>query len=148
MQSHRPPLRWQIETPLFESFTDWCKDSPNAYATEDINHKIGELERQGQPDRSTVENALNQYKHLQRVWKSQCSWVVDQDGRLLVDYVGRYEYLADDFLSLCRRIGLKAKLPFMNTTAHSHYRKYYTEETRRIVEKRFEREIQMFGYEF
>ena len=57
-----------------------------------------------------------------RVWKDmywfvrpQYEFVYDEDGRLLVDFVGRFERLQEDFLQVCQRMGLAPmRLPHVN----------------------------------
>jgi hypothetical protein len=76
------------------------------------------------------------------------SLITDARGRLLVDFVGRHEHLDEDFAFICRSIGVEAPLLHENTSAHAHYRGYYTDETRAIVERHFARDIERFGYTF
>jgi Sulfotransferase family len=49
------------------------------------------------------------------------------------------------------RMGLETsqlEIPHENRSAHSHYSEMYTPEAREIVRKRFQRDIEFFGYEF
>jgi hypothetical protein len=78
----------------------------------------------------------------------QTAFVSDEHGRSVVDFVGRCERLADDFATVCSRIGVAAKLQQENTTKHGPYREYYTDETRAIIECHFARDIAAFGYRF
>jgi len=66
-----------------------------------------------------------------------------------VDYIMRFENLADDFRSVCGTLGISpAALPRYNRSSREHYSKYYDEELRELVRKRFAAEIQRFGYTF
>lgn len=76
------------------------------------------------------------------------SLIADDEGRQLVDFVGRYENLAEDFAHVCRRIGLAPALAHENRSDHRAYREYYTGETRAAVERHFARDIERFGYSF
>lgn len=79
----------------------------------------------------------------------QLDWFSDHDGQLLVDFVGRFEALADDFATACAAIGLEGyRLPHVNKSEHRTYQSYYTPETRDAVGAHFERDIQTFGYRF
>jgi hypothetical protein len=40
------------------------------------------------------------------------------------------------------------EIPHENRSAHSYYSEMYTPEAREIVRKRFQRDIEFFGYEF
>jgi hypothetical protein len=81
--------------------------------------------------------------------KLQSEMLVDEDGRLLVDFVGRYERLDEDFVLVCRRLGLDATLPRLNRSRpDGEYRAYYTPCARRLVEEHFRKDIELFGYDF
>jgi hypothetical protein len=56
--------------------------------------------------------------------------------------------LAEDFANVCARLKIQAELPHVNVSEHRDYRTYYTPETREFVAKRFQRDIEMFGYDF
>ncbi|HVS35446.1 MAG TPA: sulfotransferase family 2 domain-containing protein, partial [Gemmataceae bacterium] len=64
----------------------------------------------------------------------QKSFVTDPQGRLLVDFLGRFENLEQDFRMACSRIGLRVRLPHCNRSRHRDYRWYYTDRTRELVE--------------
>ncbi|HXP92096.1 MAG TPA: sulfotransferase family 2 domain-containing protein [Candidatus Binatia bacterium] len=77
------------------------------------------------------------------------SFLTDDNGRVLLDYIGRHERLDDDYAFLCARLGIPHKaLPHANVSEHENYRQYYDEETIEIVRRSFATEIEMFGYEF
>lgn len=80
---------------------------------------------------------------------NQLDYITDADGRLMVDFVGRYENLEEDFKRILKTAGLSpARLPHENRSRHSHYSRYYTERTKEIVAERFRRDIEAFGYTF
>ncbi|MDY6909252.1 MAG: sulfotransferase family 2 domain-containing protein [Thermodesulfobacteriota bacterium] len=80
----------------------------------------------------------------------QSDYLVDLDGSLLVDFVGRYERLEEDFAEACRRIGIRPPaLPHKRkATDRRDYRTYYTDETAELVARHFRRDIELFGYRF
>jgi hypothetical protein len=66
-----------------------------------------------------------------------------------VDYVMRFENLADDFRTASAKLGIPtAPLPQYNRSNREHYSKYYDAELRELIGKRFAREIDRFGYAF
>ncbi|PYJ68312.1 MAG: hypothetical protein DME75_13340 [Verrucomicrobia bacterium] len=66
-----------------------------------------------------------------------------------VDYVMRFENLANDFRSVCTTLGIPtASLPQYNRSNREHYSKYYNDELRELVRERFAPEIERFGYTF
>lgn len=65
------------------------------------------------------------------------------------DYVGRFEYLAEDFAHIANQIGLEGtQLPHLNHTSHEHYSSYYCDKTREKVARLFHKDIEQFGYSF
>lgn len=85
---------------------------------------------------------------LNSQFNEQLSWIIDEKGRLLVDFIGRFERLEEDFSKICRILGVRNKLPHRNRSDHSGYRDYYDEETAGIIRQRYKRDIEFFGYDF
>jgi len=79
---------------------------------------------------------------------AQCPYVTDPDGKPIVDFIGHYERLAEDFAKVCARLKIQAALPHANVSEHRDYRSYYTTETREFVAKEFRQDIELFGYDF
>ena len=84
----------------------------------------------------------------ERTTWNQLDWLVDADGTMLLDFVGRYERLADDMAYVKQQLRLAHDLPHANRSSHQGYRDYYTSETREIVARRFARDIEYFRYAF
>lgn len=78
----------------------------------------------------------------------QKDFIYSPDGELLVDYVGRFENLENDFKEICSRIGVSVSLPKINVSNTIPYQNYYTDETRELVREAFEKDILLFGYDF
>lgn len=78
----------------------------------------------------------------------QHTYVTDARGNWLVDFVGYFERLEEDFAKVCKRLGLHAELPRTNISSHRDYRTYYDDRTRDLVAKHFQRDIELFGYTF
>ena len=85
---------------------------------------------------------------IQRGSAFQHSYITDERGNQIVDFVGHYERLQEDFATVCARLKLQAALPHANVSEHRDYRTYYTPETRAFVAKQFQRDIELFGYNF
>lgn len=80
---------------------------------------------------------------------NQVDYISDQEGRRMVDWVGRYESFAADARAVLDRIGLReVEIPHVNRSRHLHYSAYYTPRTRDVVAERYERDIRAFGYSF
>jgi len=85
---------------------------------------------------------------LNSQFNDQVSWIIGQNGRLLVDFIGRYERIEEDFRKICRIIGIRKRFPHRNSTKHANYREYYDAATIEIVRQRYRRDIEFFGYDF
>ena len=79
---------------------------------------------------------------------SQTRMVADRRGRVLVNFLGRYESLRTDFDHACRCIGIDAPLGRTNASARGDYRDYYTDRLVALVRDHFAEDIERFGYEF
>lgn len=90
---------------------------------------------------------------------NQMTWIKDKDGNVVVDYIGRFEHLEEDYLDLCNQLGIEnpKKLPKIHPSPlikdheslnNSDYKEYYDTETKNIVYNRFKEEIDFFNFEF
>lgn len=81
--------------------------------------------------------------------RNQVDYLTDADGAVAVDFIGRTERFASDTERVFSLLGLDVpEIPHVNASDHTHYSDYYTPETAEIVRRRFERDIQKFGYTF
>ena len=86
-------------------------------------------------------------KHI--LFQPQSSLLVDGDGRLLTDMVGRVETMQDSYEAICARIGIPARvLDQVNSSRRGDYRSYYTDELREAVATRYRNDIDLFDYRF
>ena len=106
--------------------------------------------------RSNVHPALEGFawSHMQEIANRLDNFdIYSIDGNVAVDFVGRYENLADDLKLALDHVGLnldcelpRAKTNFRPTTLP--YRDYYDEDTRAMVGRWYAREIELLDYEF
>lgn len=87
--------------------------------------------------------------HLDTAIQRQSDYLVDLDGTKLVDFIGKYEQLQTDFDFVCEKVGVaKQVLPHKRKSTRGSYVEYYDDETRQAVADYFQRDIEMFAYQF
>ncbi|NER36905.1 MAG: sulfotransferase family protein [Oscillatoria sp. SIO1A7] len=84
-----------------------------------------------------------QTSYLTNSWKGK----EDGEGEILVDFVGRYENLTEDFDKVCQKIGLpKLDLIHHGATKHPPYQELYTNRMKEIVYDHSSLDIERFCY--
>jgi hypothetical protein len=78
----------------------------------------------------------------------QSEFLSNERGELLVDFVGRFERLRQDFAQVTQCVGINAQLPHLNATTSTDYREYYTPHTRNFVLDSYRHDIERFEYCF
>jgi hypothetical protein len=74
---------------------------------------------------------------------------MDVEGGLLADYIGRVERMQESYDEIAARIGIPtARLQTVNATKRLDYHDYYDQPLIDGVAKLYERDLQLFGYEF
>ena len=88
--------------------------------------------------------------HIDTSLELQTDYLIDLRGNLLVNFIGHYESLVDDFDHACKKIGLKSiALPHKREAKNRQsYHSYYSSELVDLVAKHFERDIELLGYSF
>jgi len=80
---------------------------------------------------------------------NQLDWFKDSNGKLFVDFIGKFESLNKDWEHISEILGILDKLPHKNkNTSRKHYSEYYNSKTKEIIRKKFLTDIEYFEYEF
>ena len=83
-----------------------------------------------------------------RAFHLQVHWTCDQ-GESLLDFVGYFEQLQQDWDTVCDHVGLSPiRLPHRRLSNHPHYTQLYDEETKKIVQDLYAEDIEQFKYKF
>jgi hypothetical protein len=95
---------------------------------------------------------------VDRIWKrhnagkrkaGQLAKLVDLDGQLLVDHVGRLENVQVTLDWVSQRLGIAPmQMPHVNGTRKGHYAQYYNASTKEMVAEICRQDIEYFGYRF
>lgn len=78
---------------------------------------------------------------------NQSAYVIE-DGEVATDFLIRFERLKQDFERLSRELGIIPNLSCVNQGKHRPYREYYNNKTKDLVYRLYQRDIDLFGYEF
>ena len=114
-------------------------------------HLMAHIETFDQFIRWKLDPARPYQYHVDTSIELQSDYAVDLHGRLLVDFLGHYETLQDDFSEACRRIGIASpSLPHRRqaTDRTKDYRSYYSDDLAELVARHFEPDIRLLGYRF
>ncbi len=127
----------------YSSFEDFirCMGSQSHQPDKLWRHQLNKL---GVKSQMNVWNSLEnlQTSYLTENWKGQ-----DGRGSILVDYVGRFENIDEDFHYICDHLGLpQLDLTMTGETKHKSFYGIYEDDTEEIVRKHFKMDIERFGY--
>ena len=81
----------------------------------------------------------------------QSDYLIDLHGRTIVDYIGRYEFLPDDFATACGKIGIRCPELLHRRRADDRrkdYRSYYDDVSAELVAHHYRPDVDLFGYRF
>lgn len=87
---------------------------------------------------------LNKINHL----RPQSDFICNKNGDVLVDFLGRFETIGDDLSQLESHLEISIKLDHHNMNPKASYMQIYTEEMISKVKQVYNRDINIFGYDF
>ena len=81
---------------------------------------------------------------------SMCEYLLDEDGRVMVDFVGKVETFGRDYREVCRLLETEAPDTILrvNTSSHLSRHTLYDADMIEKVKELLGRDLDMFGYEF
>ena len=93
---------------------------------------------------------IYKFGHKGRWVSNQVEWLKNNSGKVCVDFVGRVENIESDFQKVCGDLGVKYKKlkKVKKLNKRPHYSKFYDDETRKIVEKLYKKDIEYFNYDY
>lgn len=83
-----------------------------------------------------------------KMFMPQTDWICDQQGTVLVDFIGRFETLERDFATVCAATGRTAQLPHLKRSPRSDFRPLYDDQTADVIAHWFAADTASFGYRF
>ena len=97
-----------------------------------------------------MKSAIQVQRFRERVLvKPQYQQLIDAQGNIAMDYVGRYEVLQDSIDEICQRLQVETtQLQKRNTSEHKQYREYYDDELKSAVEIFYQEDLTRFNYAY
>lgn len=114
-----------------------------------FRQRRGEI-RSGRTFKSWV-SKLGKFKavDIERHIKPQYDYIHDTSGKLLVDYIGKFENYGFSFNFICDRLSMyDCVLPHKNKSVHAHYTEYYDQDTVDLVSEVYAKDIELFKYKY
>ena len=131
-------LKFSFVRNPFDRFVSYC-----AFMTR--QHGAFERDPQGTMRRILFEVRPMDHVHFQ----PQHTLLVDADGRLEMDIVGRVETMQDSYDEVCARIGIPGRaLDKVNSSRRGDYRQYYDQALIDGVAELYRRDLELFDYTF
>lgn len=87
---------------------------------------------------------LNLHLHL----RPQHYFLLDWRGKVLVDYLGYFETINDDFAAIASKVRPGATLGHTNASPRGGYQEAYSQQAKDKVATLYKRDIELFGYQF
>ena len=140
-----------VRNPWERAVSSWSFARAGAGAEGVVVNRAGRY--QG-PQFQSFERFVTQWlpkRNLERVdpiFREQSAYLLDRQGRLAVDHIGRLEDLRTTERWLADLLGAEKRFARLNVSEHGDYRDYYTPELMRMVAKVYARDIDLFGYRF
>ncbi len=122
----------------FDRFVSYC-----AFMT----RADGAFERNPQAVMHEVLFRMRPMQHI--LFRPQHELLVDAQGKLQADFVGRVENMQGDYEQACARIGIApASLGRVNSSRRGGYRDYYDQALIDGVSELYRRDLELFGYTY
>ena len=107
--------------------------------------------KNGEGDMKKFLNSGFDFKKHIRHMNPQVDFLL-RKGKNVMDYIGRYETLSEDFDKVCNHLNIDLwSLPTANRTsgkAEKEYIEYFDKETEEIIGEAYRDDIEMLGYKF
>lgn len=144
-----PKLKTQLDPEIFDSYFkfgfvrnpwDW-QVSLYKFMLKRTQHHQHELIKSMKSFEEYIDWRVNEDRQLQQKF-------FYQDGKCLVDFIGKMENLNEDFSKICKKVGVVSTLPRLNAsrTKSDSFLNYYDQRTIDLVDEAFKKDIELFGY--
>jgi hypothetical protein len=109
-------------------------------------HGPRNMKNREKPPEHSFRDGQDAFRHLM----PQTRFVYDLKGNVMVDFLGRYETFEEDHNKLREELNLpKGRVPISNVSkCKTNYKEFYDSESKKIVAKYYEEDIDNFKYTF
>ena len=76
----------------------------------------------------------------------QKDFVVDVDGNIIVDFIGKLENINEDLNTVAKKLNLNYELGHINRSIHKKYQEYYNKKTEDLIVDYFYEDFELFDY--
>jgi len=96
-----------------------------------------------------IESFNTKIPYFKSISYNQLDYVSDDSGNILVNFIGRFENLNNDWNTILSNLSInKIKLFFENKGYHKNYKEYYQKDDINKVYEMYKKDIDYFGYEY
>jgi hypothetical protein len=76
----------------------------------------------------------------------QSDYVVEEENKVIVDFIGKYENLKIDLMKIEKETGWTLDIPHINKSNHKHFLNYYSNESKELIYKYFKKDFEILNY--
>ncbi len=77
---------------------------------------------------------------------TQKSYLINEDGKICVDHIGRFENIRTDFQEICSKLDIDYELPVKNKRKHEPWQKMYEGDDWKYIAEYYSEDFEEFGY--
>jgi len=88
------------------------------------------------------------YYYRPQMFLPQVAWLNNNEEEIDIDQIIQFKNLNSGMHDVFKILGIAQQIPHLNKTSKKDYKKYYDEESKKIIEDWFHEDIAVFGYTF
>ena len=79
---------------------------------------------------------------------NQNGFIFDSSGNQLVDFIGKFENIQNDFQNICNQLDIDANIKHFNQSNKLSYRDHFSKRSKDLVKDYYYKDIELFDYKF
>jgi hypothetical protein len=98
---------------------------------------------------TSMSELFSEKKYPKSISFNQLDYISDEEGNVVVDFIGKFENLQNDYAHIMKQLNIPAPpLQHLNKFEHKDYRSYYSDADIEKVYNLYKRDIEYFHYQF